>query len=191
MKNDEVNEVFWIAVLVSFVLTTFVFVGRASALGLAFTEQELACFDMVDDPAFVAPVVEPRFKVYRGLRGCNNFPCLQSRARKSKKVLQVFVVEGLRQSSARVHFGNLGWARDNVALIPDTANHLTNALLIARGVESRDTGREEAKIEADLRRHNEFVAEVLCLRKTDRCKAIRRSGGKCEVSFNEVQPVRG
>lgn len=161
------------------------------AQSLAFTEQELACFEMVDDPAFVAPVVEPRFKIRRGLRGCTNFPCLEKRARKSASVLQVFMVEGLSPSSAKAHFGNLGWARDNVALIPNEANYLANALLIARGVESQNTSRSEEMIELDLRDHDLFVAEVQCLRKTDRCKAIRKNGGKCETSFNEVQLVRG
>lgn len=190
-NKNKIDEVFWVIILVAFVLTTFLAISRASAQGLTFTEQELACFDMVDDPAFVAPVVEPRFKIHRGLRGCNNFTCLRSRARKSRNVLQVFMVDGLSPLSAKAHFGNLGWAKDNVALIPNEANYLTNALLIARGVDSDNTDRREDLIERDLRDHDLFVAEVKCLRKADRCRAIRSNGGKCEVSFNQVQLVKG
>lgn len=181
----------WLIVILVLMAGTLFLQRTVFAQGLAFTEQELACFDMVDAPDFIAPVVEPRFKIRRGLRGCTNFQCLQARARKSKKVLQVFIVDRLSPSLAKVHFGNLGWAKDNVALIPNESNYLTNALLIARGVESQNTDRREDLIERDLRDHDRFVAEVNCLRKTDRCKAIRKNGGKCEQSFNEVQPVRG
>jgi hypothetical protein len=172
-------------------MSLFVMVSNLQAQGLAFTPQELACFEKVDDPAFIAPVVEPRFKIYRGLRGCTNFQCLQSRARNSKKVLQVFIIDGLKPSSARSHFGNLGWAKSNVAVIPNTANHLTNALLIDRGIEWDETDAEPWRIERGLKNHDEFVAETLCLRQTRRCKRIRKNGGACEISTNEVQPVRG
>jgi hypothetical protein len=190
---EDLIEVVWLASIITLGIMAFFILGRCSvaeAQGLAFTEQELACFAKVDALDFVPREVQPRFKIYRGTRGCNSFGCFVSRARPARKALQVFVLEGLHQSSTRVHFGNLGWARQNVALIPNTSTHLENALLIARGVEAREIGKVSPwVIDVALKDHNLFVEEVLCLRKTDRCRASRRQGGQCEISFNEVQPV--
>lgn len=162
-----------------------------STEALACSKGELACFDKVDAKDFVPREVKPRFRILRGERGCKgDFSCYVKRARPSRKVLQVFLIK--RPKYAKVNFGNLGWARQNVAIIPDDANYLENALLIARGVEWDEVGfAPNWVIEGALEDHNLFVEEVKCIRQTRKCKKIRKEGGLCEGSFNEVQPVPG
>ena len=143
-------------------------------MSLAFSPGELACFEKVDAKNFVAPVVEPRVKTYRGLRGCKSWACLVKRARPSRKVLQVFITK--KNIRPRVNFGNLGWARQNIAIVTDV-NQITDALLIARGVENYNVGQPEEL--GDLLNHDNFVAEVKCL----------REAGFKERSFNEVQAI--
>ena len=151
---------------------------------------EQACFDKVDAREYVAPVVQARYKRFVGLRGCTNFQCLTERARPSRKVLQVFHVKNLARSFSRGNYGNLGWARQNVALIR-LKLQIPAALDLARGIEYKEllegfSGEETARI---LKGHDEFVAEVKCIRKTKKCRRIRKDGGFCEGSFNEAQPI--
>lgn len=159
-----------------------------------FTKQELACFAKVDDPAFEPAPIEGRFRTIRGLRRCKNrktsrkqFECIQQdrRVRRNKNVLQVvFDTDAI---DSYVHFANMGWDRDNTAILRKDYL-LPDALLIARGVDNTDVGDTKLEIAA-LLDHMLFVEEVQCIRKTRKCKKLRKKFGFCETSFDEVQKI--
>lgn len=177
---------------------------------MAWSKGELACFDMVDDPNFVAPQVEVRHRVLHGLRGCqrNKFEklgdwwqCNVERARPSRKVMQMIVDRRVTPVDAWGNWANLGWARQNVFVVPNMEEYFFNATLTARGIEFDEVEALNKKqydkfnwetLENALVFHDEVVAEFQCVRETQWCERSKKSFGKfvCAGSFNEIQQIQ-
>lgn len=176
-----------ITVLISSVLASGAFSNVGNAQG--FTDEEQACFNLVDQTDY--PPIEQNYRVINGLRQCksSNDPhtCIvnSSRFRPSKKVLQVVMQDDC--SKSQVNFGNLGWARQNLAIVCNT-QQIQGALLIDQGMENSEVDTaDESLINFILSLQSKFVAEMRCLRQTPYCKTI--AGRACYGSFNEVQPI--
>lgn len=159
------------------------------SIALAIPADEQACYDKADSKEFTAPIVAPRYKVYRGLRRCRSWDCLLERVRPSRKVMQVVVAKNIPAAWARANWGNLGWARQNLALVK-SESQIEAALLLARGIENYEIGHAaDWIIEFALLDHDNYVWENKCIRRTKQCKRARRNGHSCITSFNEIQDI--
>jgi hypothetical protein len=116
------------------------------------------CFDKYYQST--VKTVRARKTVIRGNLGCRTFECLTQKTPRSQSTLTVYITRAMRP---QVHWGNLGWATPNVAVVRNRAQ-IKTAMKLARGVELSSLGNSTL-IAGDRDFHDRFAAEMRCLRR--------------------------
>ena len=147
----------WIVILLCIILLTSHF---------ARADQEERCYQQAFGQFAFPKPIKARSKIVQAKTRCRSFSCFAAQAPDSRDVLLVYIN---KRSRSRTHWGNLGWAAHNVAVVK-RRKQIENALLLARGVElSRLLGKTEGSwsleelIAGDLYFHDQVASEIRCL----------------------------